>query len=66
MGIYTAGPVARELAPVTAWQPTLIELVHRDPNVGAGLPAKTACQPTPIYLRPRDQIVGAGLPAIAA
>ena len=27
---------------MTAWQPTLIELVHRDPNVGAGLPAKTA------------------------
>jgi len=27
---------------VTAWQPTLIELVHRDPNVGAGLPAMAA------------------------
>ena len=38
----SADPVARELAPVTARQPTLIYLTRRSPNVGAGLPAKTA------------------------
>ena len=61
-----AGPVARELAPVTACQPTPIYLTPRDQTVGAGLLAKAACQPTPIYLTPRDQTVGAGLPAMAA
>jgi hypothetical protein len=64
--VCDAGPVARELAPVTAWQPTPIHLPPHDLNVGAGLPAKAASQPTAIYLTPRGPTVGAGLPAKAA
>ena len=44
--VCDAGPVARELAPVTAWQPTPIHLPPHDLNVGAGLPAKAAWQST--------------------
>ncbi len=41
-------PVARELGPVTVSQLALIYLTHRNPNVGAGLPAKAACQSTQV------------------
>jgi len=57
-----AGPVAKELAPVT----TDIYLTPRDPIVGAGLPAMTPCQPTAISLTPHHPNVGAGLLAKAA
>ncbi|ATN12162.1 hypothetical protein CRN80_22135 [Pseudomonas sp. FDAARGOS_380] len=38
--------MARELAPVTAWQPTQIYLTPRNQTVGAGLPAMAAWQST--------------------
>ena len=52
-----AGPVAKELAPVT----TDIYLTPRDPIVGAGLPAMTPCQPTAISLTPPPSQCGSGL-----
>ncbi len=42
MGTYTVASVARELAPVTACQPTPIYLTLRDQIVGAGLLANAA------------------------
>ncbi|AZE89346.1 hypothetical protein C4J97_2645 [Pseudomonas orientalis] len=44
---YGSRPVALQLA---AAQPTVIQLMRCDPNVGGGLPPMAACQPLMLWL----------------